>query len=77
MEGNDAAGRTGANHPDAVFAYRVEHAGRSMVYATDTEHYACVDPRGLFGTPSEPLRVGRGVTTRMLGSPHRYPGFST
>lgn len=34
-----------ANHPDAVFAYRIEHAGRSVVYATDTEHYACVDPR--------------------------------
>jgi phosphoribosyl 1,2-cyclic phosphodiesterase len=34
-----------ANHPDAVFAYRVEHGGRSVVYATDTEHYACVDPR--------------------------------
>jgi phosphoribosyl 1,2-cyclic phosphodiesterase len=34
-----------ANHPDAVFAYRVEHGGRSVVYATDTEHYACVDHR--------------------------------
>lgn len=34
-----------ANHPDAVFAYRIEHAGHSVVYATDTEHYACVDPR--------------------------------
>jgi phosphoribosyl 1,2-cyclic phosphodiesterase len=34
-----------ANHPQAVFAYRIEHAGRSVVYATDTEHYACVDPR--------------------------------
>ncbi len=34
-----------ANHPDAVFAYRLEHGGRSVVYATDTEHYACVDPR--------------------------------
>jgi phosphoribosyl 1,2-cyclic phosphodiesterase len=34
-----------ANHPDAVFAYRVEHGGHSVVYATDTEHYACVDPR--------------------------------
>lgn len=33
------------NHPDAVYAYRVEHEGRSVVYATDTEHYACVDPR--------------------------------
>ncbi|HEY8039081.1 MAG TPA: MBL fold metallo-hydrolase [Polyangiaceae bacterium] len=34
-----------ANHPDAVFAYRIEHAGHAVVYATDTEHYACVDPR--------------------------------
>ena len=34
-----------ANHPDAVFAYRIEHGGRSVVYATDTEHYACVDQR--------------------------------
>jgi len=32
------------NHPGGVFAYRIEHAGRSLVYATDTEHYACVDP---------------------------------
>ena len=32
------------NHPGGVFAYRLEHAGRSLVYATDTEHYACVDP---------------------------------
>ena len=34
-----------ANHPDPVFAYRIEHGGRSVVYATDTEHYACVDPK--------------------------------
>jgi phosphoribosyl 1,2-cyclic phosphodiesterase len=34
-----------ANHPDAVFAYRIEHEGRAVVYATDTEHYSCVDPR--------------------------------
>lgn len=32
------------NHPGGVLAYRIEHAGRSVVYATDTEHYACVDP---------------------------------
>ncbi|WP_437762596.1 MBL fold metallo-hydrolase [Sorangium sp. So ce281] len=32
------------NHPGGVLAYRVEHEGRSVVYATDTEHYACVDP---------------------------------
>lgn len=33
------------NHPDPVYAYRIEHGGRSVVYATDTEHYRCVDPR--------------------------------
>jgi phosphoribosyl 1,2-cyclic phosphodiesterase len=32
------------NHPGGVFAYRIEHGGRSVVYATDTEHSACVDP---------------------------------
>ncbi len=32
------------NHPGGVLAYRIEHDGRSIVYATDTEHYACVDP---------------------------------
>ncbi len=32
------------NHPGGVLAYRIEHGGRSLVYATDTEHYACVDP---------------------------------
>lgn len=34
-----------ANHPDAVYAFRLEHEGRSIVYATDTEHYSCVDQR--------------------------------
>lgn len=28
------------NHPDGVLAYRIEAGGRSVVYATDTEHYA-------------------------------------
>jgi phosphoribosyl 1,2-cyclic phosphodiesterase len=32
------------NHPGGVLAYRIEHEGQSVVYATDTEHYACVDP---------------------------------
>jgi phosphoribosyl 1,2-cyclic phosphodiesterase len=27
------------NHPQGVFAFRVEHAGHAVVYATDTEHY--------------------------------------
>lgn len=32
------------NHPGGVMAYRIEHDGKTVVYATDTEHYACVDP---------------------------------
>src|SRR5262249_19624607 len=32
------------NHPGGVTAYRIEHAGSTVVYATDTEHYASVDP---------------------------------
>ena len=35
------------NHPDGVFGYRLEYAGRSMVYATDTEHYEYLDPKVL------------------------------
>jgi phosphoribosyl 1,2-cyclic phosphodiesterase len=33
------------NHPNGVWAYRVDHGGHSAVYATDTEHYAAVDPK--------------------------------
>jgi phosphoribosyl 1,2-cyclic phosphodiesterase len=32
------------NHPGGVLAYRIEHGGKALVYATDTEHFACVDP---------------------------------
>jgi phosphoribosyl 1,2-cyclic phosphodiesterase len=32
------------NHPDPVYGYRLDHHGASVVYATDTEHFACVDP---------------------------------
>lgn len=37
------AGR--GNHPNGVWAYRLEHRGKAMVYATDTEHYSVVDPK--------------------------------
>ncbi len=33
------------NHPNGVFAYRIEHGGKSVVYVTDSEHYAIVDPK--------------------------------
>jgi len=35
------------NHPNGVWAYRVEFAGKSFVYATDTEHYADHIDQGL------------------------------
>jgi phosphoribosyl 1,2-cyclic phosphodiesterase len=33
------------NHPNGVYAYRVEHDGKAIVYITDSEHYAIVDPK--------------------------------
>ena len=33
------------HHPGGVFAYRVEEHGKSIVYATDTEHYSVPDWR--------------------------------
>ncbi len=33
------------NHPNGVFAYRITHQGKSIVYATDTEHYSVLDTK--------------------------------
>ncbi|HEX7666288.1 MAG TPA: MBL fold metallo-hydrolase [Polyangiaceae bacterium] len=45
FEIGDAKVKVGkGNHPGGVLAYRIEHGGRAIVYATDTEHFACVDP---------------------------------
>ena len=33
------------NHPNGVYAYRIEHGGKVVVYITDSEHYAIVDPK--------------------------------
>ncbi|MEO8874076.1 MAG: MBL fold metallo-hydrolase [Polyangiaceae bacterium] len=33
------------NHPNGVWAYRLEFEGKSAVYATDTEHYSVIDPK--------------------------------
>ncbi len=33
------------NHPNGVYAYRIEHGGKSLVYITDSEHYDIVDPK--------------------------------
>lgn len=69
------------NHPDPVYGYRLEHGGRAIVYATDTEHFACVDPTlqklaagadlliyDAQYTPEEyPGRVGWGHSTWQAG----------
>lgn len=70
------------NHPDPVYGYRLEHGGQSIVYATDTEHYSCVDPtlKKLAAgadiliydsqyTPAEyPTKVGWGHSTWEAGA---------
>ena len=33
------------NHPQGVLAFRIEHQGHAVVYATDTEHYEEPDPK--------------------------------
>ncbi len=42
--GNVVVRTARGNHPGGVVAYRVEYNHTSVVYATDTEHYACLDP---------------------------------
>jgi phosphoribosyl 1,2-cyclic phosphodiesterase len=70
------------NHPDPVYGFRLEHGGHSIVYATDTEHFACVDPtlKKLAAgadiliydaqyTPDEyPTKVGWGHSTWQAGA---------
>lgn len=36
---------TRGNHPNGVYAYRIDYGGKSVVYVTDSEHYAIVDPK--------------------------------
>lgn len=70
------------NHPDPVYGYRLEAGGQSIVYATDTEHFSCVDPtlKKLAAgadiliydsqyTPEEyPTKVGWGHSTWLAGA---------
>ena len=43
--GDAVVTNTQLNHPGGCFAYRVDFGGHAVVVATDTEHYACVDPK--------------------------------
>ena len=70
------------NHPDPVYGFRLEHGGQTIVYATDTEHFSCVDPalKKLAAgadiliydaqyTPEEyPAKVGWGHSTWLAGA---------
>ena len=70
------------NHPDPVYGFRLDHGGQSIVFATDTEHFACVDPtlKKLAAgadvliydaqyTPEEyPAKVGWGHSTWQAGA---------
>ncbi len=57
------------NHPDPVYGYRLEHKGASIVYATDTEHFACVDPAlARLATDADVLIYDAQYT------PEEYPG---
>jgi phosphoribosyl 1,2-cyclic phosphodiesterase len=61
------AGR--GNHPNGVWAYRIEHGGHTVVYATDTEHYAIIDPKL--------LKLSKGVDVLIYDAqytPEEYAG---
>jgi phosphoribosyl 1,2-cyclic phosphodiesterase len=41
--GDAVISNTQLSHPGGIFAYRIDFGGHSIVIATDTEHYACLD----------------------------------
>ena len=69
------------NHPGGVLGYRVTLGDRSVVYATDTEHYAVPDPHlvalakdadvliydAMYTEAEYPSRVGWGHSTWQAG----------
>lgn len=57
------------NHPNGVWLYRIDHAGKSIVYATDTEHYKEVD--------AALVKLAQGVDVLIYDSqytPEEYTG---
>ncbi len=60
---------TRGNHPNGVYAFRIEHDGKSIVYITDSEHYAIVDPKL--------AKLARGADVLVMDSmytPEEYAG---
>lgn len=64
-------------HPNGVLAYRVEAGGRSLVYATDTEHGAAVDPRLVTLAEGADLLIHDAQYTDEEYPRHRGWGHST
>lgn len=56
------------NHPGGVLGYRVTLDDRSIVYATDTEHYSCPDPRLVALAKDADVLIYDAMYT-----PHEYP----
>lgn len=57
------------NHPNGVYAYRIDHDGKSVCYITDSEHYAIVDPKL--------LRLAKGADVLIFDAmytPEEYAG---
>jgi len=57
------------NHPNGVYAYRIDHDGKSVCYITDSEHYAIVDPKL--------LKLAQGVDVLIFDAmytPEEYAG---
>ncbi|MEJ7733389.1 MAG: MBL fold metallo-hydrolase [Polyangiaceae bacterium] len=57
------------NHPNGVYAYRIEYGGKAVVYVTDSEHYAIPDPKL--------LKLARGADLLIFDAmytPEEYAG---
>jgi phosphoribosyl 1,2-cyclic phosphodiesterase len=65
------------NHPGGVFAYRITCQGKSVVYATDTEHYSAVDPRLLELADNADLLIYDATYTPAQYKNHVAWGHST
>jgi phosphoribosyl 1,2-cyclic phosphodiesterase len=59
------------NHPNGVWAYRLEYQGKTAVYATDTEHYSVIDPKLLALSKNADLLIYDSQYT-----PEEYAGTS-
>jgi phosphoribosyl 1,2-cyclic phosphodiesterase len=70
MGGRALVTTAGGNHPQGVYAFRLEHGGKAITYATDTEHY---DGR----VDEKIVQLARGATALIYDAqytPEEYAG---